>query len=65
VFAHSLILDGRLAGSWTRTVGRDAVALEVVSYRRLSAADRRAVAKAVERYGRFMEQAVVCAQGPR
>jgi winged helix DNA-binding protein len=63
VFTHSLILDARLAGSWTRTVGRDAVAVEVVSYRRLTPADRRAVAKAAERYGGFMKQAVVCAQG--
>jgi hypothetical protein len=64
VFAHSLILDGRLAGSWTRTRGRDGARVEVVSYRRLTPGNRRAVAAAAERYGRFMEQQVICAQGP-
>jgi hypothetical protein len=62
VFAHSLVIDGRLAGSWTRTHGRDSARVDVVSYRPLTAADRRAVAAAAERYGRFMKQAVVCVQ---
>jgi hypothetical protein len=63
VFAHSLVIDGRLAGSWTSTQRRDAVTVDVVSYRRLNPADRRAVAAAAARYGRFMQQAVVCALG--
>jgi winged helix DNA-binding protein len=62
VFAHSLIIEGRLAGSWTRTAGRDPVAVDVVSYRRLTPLDRRAVSAAAERYGRFLKQAVVCVQ---
>jgi hypothetical protein len=63
VFAHSVIIDGRLAGSWTRTHGRDGARVDVVSYRRLTPGDRRAIAAAAERYGRFMEQQVICAQG--
>ena len=62
VFAHSLIIAGRLAGSWTRTYGRDSARVDVVSYRPPTPADRRAVAAAAERYGRFMKQAVVCVQ---
>ena len=65
VFAHSLIIGGRLAGSWTRTAGRDSVAVDVGSYRRLSASDRRAVLAAAGRYGRFMQQPVVCGMGWR
>lgn len=60
VFAHSLLVDGRLAGSWTRTHRRDGVTVDVVPYRRLTPGDRRAVADAAERYGRFMRQAVTC-----
>ncbi len=63
VFGHSLILQGRPAGSWTRTATRESVSVNVVSYRRLTPADRRAVSAAAERYGRFMKQAVVCVQG--
>ena len=63
VFAHSLIVEGRLAGSWTRTTGRDEVTLDVVSYRRLTPLERRNVSAAAERHGRFMKKAVVCVQG--
>jgi hypothetical protein len=63
VFGHSLIVDGRLAGSWTRTSARESVAVDVLSYRRLTPVERRAVSAAAERYGRFMKQAVVCVQG--
>jgi len=62
VFAHSLVIDGRLAGSWTRTHGRSAVTIDVVPYRRLTPAERRAVAAAAERFGRFMQQPVICTQ---
>ena len=60
VFGHSLIVDGRLAGSWTKTVGRDAVTLDVAAHRRLTPAARRGVAAAADRYARFLKQTVVC-----
>jgi hypothetical protein len=63
VFGHSVIVGGRVTGSWTRTAGRDGVAVSVVSYRRLTPPDRRAIAAAAGRYGRFLKQAVVCVQG--
>ena len=63
VFAHSLIIGGQLAGSWTRTHGRDSARVEVVSYRRLTPADRRAISAAAERYGRFMKQPVTWTEG--
>ena len=63
VFGHSLIIEGRPAGSWTRTATRDSVSVNVVSYRRLTPVDRRAVSAAAERYGRFMKQAVKCVHG--
>jgi hypothetical protein len=63
VFAHSLIIGGRLAGSWTRTHGRESARVEVVSYRRLTPADRRAISAAAERYGRFMKQPVTWTDG--
>jgi hypothetical protein len=54
-FSHSLLLDGRLAGTWRRTYTRDTVAVEVeaVLYRRPSKAEARAIAGAAERYRRF------------
>jgi hypothetical protein len=37
--------------------------VDVVSDRRLTPSDRRAISAAADRYGRFMKQPVVCAQG--
>jgi hypothetical protein len=62
VFAHALVIGGRLAGAWTKAERRDGVSVDVVSRRRLTPADRRALAAAVQRYGRFLQQAVTCAQ---
>jgi hypothetical protein len=63
VFAHNLIIEGRLAGSWTRSHGSDGARIDVASYRRPTPGDRRAIAAAADRYGKFMEQQVICVQG--
>ena len=54
VFSHSLVVNGVLAGSWRRTASRDAVAVEVTPYTRLTTSGTRALAAAVERLGRFL-----------
>jgi winged helix DNA-binding protein len=63
VFGHSVIVDGRMAGNWTRTASRESISVNVVSCRRLTPVDRRAVWAAAGRYGRFMKQAVICGYG--
>jgi len=55
-FAQSLVLDGRFAGRWRRTLKKDSVLVEASPHRRLSRAETRALASAVNRYGRFMER---------
>ena len=55
VFAH-FVIDGRLAGSWKRTLKKDSVVVEAVPYRRLSRENTRALASAAERYGKFLER---------
>jgi hypothetical protein len=57
-FFHHLVIDGRLAGSWRRTVKAGKVFIEVAPYRRLTRAAALAVAAARERYGRFVEMPV-------
>jgi hypothetical protein len=52
-FSHSVLLDGRLAGSWKRMYTRDAMAVEAVLHRRPNEAETRAIARAAERYCRF------------
>ena len=53
-FPHHLIIDGRLAGSWQRTVDPASVVVEVVPYRPLTPTQQRAVAGAADCYGEFL-----------
>lgn len=59
VFAHTLVIDGRLAGTWTRTTKPDCICVDVSAHRPFTRADTRALAAAVERYRAFMNTPVV------
>ena len=53
-FVHHLVIDGRLAGSWTRTVSPRSVVVGCSTYARPAEATRRAIDAAIARLGRFM-----------
>jgi hypothetical protein len=53
-FPHHLLIDGRVAGGWRRTLRAGSVDVEVRPSRTSSAAERRALLKVVERYGVFL-----------
>ena len=55
-FVHHVIVDGKLAGSWMRTVGGRSIAVECSIYARPRAEIGRAIDLAVTRLGRFMEK---------
>jgi len=55
-FVHHIVVDGRLAGSWTRVVNDRSVAVECAAYARPSQETRAAIDATVERLGRFMER---------
>lgn len=48
------LVDGRVIGIWKRTLGKDAVAIAVRPFGRVGRGEREAVAKAAERYARFL-----------
>src|SRR5688572_30647837 len=52
-FANHLVVDCCLSGSWSRTLTPRSVLVEVAPYKRLTPAQSRAVANAVESYGEF------------
>ncbi|WP_117210748.1 winged helix DNA-binding domain-containing protein [Allorhizocola rhizosphaerae] len=52
--ASNLIIDGRLAGLWKRTLKRDSISVEVQAIRPLSREEREMIPAAVERYARFL-----------
>lgn len=53
-YPHHLVIDGRLAGSWTRTLKENSVMIEVAPYRKLTPVQTRAVMSAADCYGDFM-----------
>ena len=50
-FAHHLVIDGCLAGSWSRTLKATSVLIEVAPYKKLTPAQTRAVTNACDCYG--------------
>ena len=52
--ANHLMIDGRLAGGWSRTLKPNAVVIEVAPYKKLTPAQARAVSNAAECYGEFL-----------
>ena len=53
-FANHLMIDGRLAGGWSRTIKGNAVLIEVAPYKKLAPAQARAVSNAADCYGEFL-----------
>jgi hypothetical protein len=52
---YVVILDGRVVGTWKRTLGGKSVTIETTFFERLAKADLAAVAAERERYSRFVE----------
>ena len=48
------MIDGRLAGGWSRTLKPNAVVIEVAPYKKLTPAQTRAVSNAADCYGEFL-----------
>jgi hypothetical protein len=53
-YAHHLVIDGRLRGSWTRTIGTRTATLSVRPYRPLSKPEQRALGAEATRFSRFL-----------
>ena len=53
-FANHLMIDGRLAGGWSRTIKPNTVLLDIAPYKKLTPAQSRAVSNAAECYGEFL-----------
>jgi hypothetical protein len=58
-YAHWLIVDGRFSGTWRRAETQSGLEVSLTPHRSLSAADRKAIASAAQRFGAFLEMPVV------
>ena len=57
-FANMIVLHGRVAGIWKRTLTKKAVVVETKLLQPLSASEQRALDAALKRYGQFLGLAV-------
>jgi hypothetical protein len=55
IFANVVVVNGQVAGTWTRATRKRGVAVAVTPARRLTTAERRGLAEAVERYAAFLD----------
>jgi hypothetical protein len=62
-FAHYLVIDGRLSGSWRHVRARDRLEVHVRPFGRLTRAEARALGTEVERLGRFLGEAATLRMG--
>ena len=54
IFGHVLILNGRIAGPWKRTLKKNSVVVEYNTLAPLTKAERRALSMAAQQYGAFL-----------
>lgn len=60
-FANHVVIDGRLAGSWSRTIKATSVLIEVAPYKKLTPQQSGAVRAAADCYGEFLGLKVIVA----
>ncbi|MDQ2888137.1 MAG: winged helix DNA-binding domain-containing protein [Chloroflexota bacterium] len=58
LFTHTIVRDGRIVGTWKRTLKKDEVVITPDFFAPLSEAGMRAFAAAAERYGEFLRRVV-------
>jgi len=58
---QTVVIDGRVAGTWRRTLARDTVVIEATAFSSFSRSDKDAVASAARRYARFLGTPVTIA----
>ena len=63
LFSHTVIVGGRVVGTWRRTLRTDAVAINAILSDGLGQADRVAVTAAAERYATFLEKTLQLTYG--
>jgi hypothetical protein len=56
IFSPTVVLDGRIVGTWTRRLSRDAVEIALKPFAPLTGARARSAAAAAGRYGRFLDR---------
>jgi hypothetical protein len=65
LFQYTLVLDGRIAGTWKRILKKDRVEIELLPFARLAKGAQPAIEAAAERFGKFLGSPIVLRQASR
>jgi hypothetical protein len=63
MFSSTIVVCGRVVGTWKRTFKKDAVVTEASPFGTLSAVEERSLIGAAERYGTFVGLPSECSVG--
>ena len=55
LFQHTMVINGQVAGTWKRTLKKDAVIIELNPFAPLTKSEKQTVSAAAEKYGKFLE----------
>jgi len=55
LFQHTVVINGRVAGTWKRTLKKNAVIIELSPFKAWTKSEQQAVSVAAERFGNFLE----------
>jgi hypothetical protein len=58
IFSPSLFINGKVEGTWRRTITKNEVLIQVISFKTLNQLQKTAIAKAAKEYGRFLNMDV-------
>ncbi len=61
LFQHTFVMRGQIAGTWKRTLNKDAAVLELNPFASLTKAENQALARAARQYGDFLDMPVALA----
>jgi Winged helix DNA-binding domain len=64
LFQHTLVINGQVAGTWKRTLKKDAVIIELNPFAPLTKSEKQTIRAAAEKYREFLELPVVILAGP-
>ena len=59
IFSPTIVIDGQVAGTWKRTIKKDALLITLSPFEKPSKPEVQAVADAADRYGKFLGATVV------
>jgi Winged helix DNA-binding domain len=59
IFSPIIVLDGRIVGTWKRTLKKDTVILEMALFNPLNETETQALNASIKRYGTFVDMAIL------